>query len=251
MRIAEQTQNITQNRRGTWKWFLLLLTHLLTYSLTLCLYAGEPATITGNKMKMLQKGDILEFIGNVKLVQQNLTITADKMKSNEKTGMVEGYGSITVRYSSGTENTYAWGDTAEYNKNSGSGIFTGNVKIKRTLSKPPSGMDTNVINPGRDDKLSDSNGLNLTCEELEIFEFGDRYHAIKNVQINQEYTVATSSEAFYDHKTKEIFLTGGPPKIIRTDEKGHSEYSGDKIAIVTDKEKFTVLGNVRTKMVMK
>lgn len=208
---------------------------LITYYLlltTYCLYAGEPATITGDKMKMLQKGDILEFIGNVKLVQQNLTISCDKMKSNEKTGMVEGYGSIAVRYSSGTENTYAWGDTAEYNKNSGSGIFTGNIKVKR-------------IRQGTTDSLD------LTCDKLEVFEFGNRFHAIKNVQITQPYTVATSSEAFYDHKTKEILLTGGPPKIIRTDEKGRSEYSGDKITIITDTEVFTILGNVKTKIVMK
>jgi lipopolysaccharide transport protein LptA len=208
----------------------LLITYSLIHLFT-CLYC-ESATITGDKMKMLQKGDILEFIGNVKLVQQNLTITADKMKSNEKTGMVEGYGNITVKYSSGTENTYAWGDKAEYNKNSGSGIFTGNIKVKRIL------RDT-------------TDSLDLTCDELEVFEFGDRFHAIKNVRITQPYTVATSSEAFYDHKTEEILLTGGPPKIIRTDEKGHSEYSGDKIAIVTDTEEFTVLGNVKTKMVMK
>ena len=208
--------------------FTLYTLHFTLYTV----FSGEPATITGNKMKMLQKGDILEFIGNVKLVQQNLTITADKMKSNEKTGMVEGYGRITVKYSSGTENTYAWGDTAEYNKNSGSGIFTGNIKVKRVL------QDT-------------TGSLDLTCGELEVFEFGDRFHAIENVWINQLYTVATSSEAFYDYKTKEILLTGGPPKIIRTDEKGHSEYSGDKIAIVTDKEIFTVIGNVKTKMVMK
>ncbi|PIU82918.1 MAG: hypothetical protein COS68_06855 [Elusimicrobia bacterium CG06_land_8_20_14_3_00_38_11] len=225
------------NKNKVVKWLsgqvvkFLLITYSLIHLFT-CLYAGGPATITGDKMKMLQKGDILEFIGNVKLVQQNLTITADKMKSNEKTGMVEGYGHITVKYSSGTENRYAWGDTAEYNKNSGSGIFTGNVKIKRILG------DT-------------TDSIDLTCEELEVFEFGDRYHAIKNVRISQEYTVATSSEAFYDNETKEIFLTGGPPKVVRTDEKGHSEYSGDKIAIDTKKEVFTVLGNVKTKMVMK
>lgn len=216
------------------RFFILLLSYFFIFSFSRFLFCA-PATITGDKMKMLQKGDILEFIGNVKLVQQNLTITADKMKSNEKTGMVEGYGSITVKYSSDTENTYAWGDTAEYNKNNGSGIFTGNVKVKRTVSKKPKDTDSIV----------------LTCEKLEIFDFGDRYRAIKNVQINQEYTVATSSEAFYDNKTKEIFLTGGPARIIRNDENGHSEYSGDKISIVTDKEKFTVLGNVKSKMVMK
>ena len=196
-----------------------------------CLYC-EPATITGDKMNILQKGDILEFIGNVKLVQQNLTISCDKMKSNEKTGMVEGYGNITVHYSSGTENTYAWGDTAEYNKNSGSGIFTGNIKVKKILQNTTDSID-------------------LTCDELEVFGFGDRFHAINNVRITQPYTVATSSEAFYDRETKEILLIGGPPKVIREDEKGYSEYSGDKISIITDTEVFTVLGNVKTKIVPK
>lgn len=215
---------------------VFLLSIFLPVYLSTFLCCG-PATITGDKMKMLQKGDVLEFIGNVKLIQQNLIITADKMKSDEKTGMVEGYGNITVKYSSGTENTYAWGDTAEYNKNNGCGIFTGNIKVKRTLSKTPVSTDANVVD--------------LTCGELEVFEFGDRFHALKNVKITQPETAATSDEAFYDHKTKEILLTGGPPKVIRTDKRGYSEYSGDKIVIVTDTEVFTVLGNVKTKMVWK
>ena len=208
--------------------FILYTLHFTLYTV----FSGEPATITGDKMKILQKGDILEFIGNVKLVQQNLTISCDKMKSNEKTGMVEGYGNITVKYSSGTENTYAWGDTAEYNKNSGSGIFTGNIKVKRIL------RDT-------------TNSLDLTCDKLEVFDAGNRFHAIKNVRITQPYTVATSDEAFYDQKTKEILLLGGPPKVVRADEKGYSEYSGDKISIITDTEVFTILGNVKTKIVLK
>jgi len=191
---------------------------------------GGPATITGNKMNILQKGDILEFIGNVKLVQQNINITADRMKSNEKTGMVHGAGNIAIRYSSGTEDTYTWGDTADYNKNTGSGIITGNVKVKRTLSK----STTDVVN--------------LTCDKLELFEFGDRFHAIGNVKVNQPFMVATSSEAFYDHKSKEIMLIGGSPKIVKSDSKGNSEYSGDRIIIVTDREVFTVLGNTKTKI---
>lgn len=210
---------------------------LVTLHFTLyTVFFGEPATITGNKMNILQKGDILEFVGNVKLVQQNLTITADEMKSNENTGMVYGKGNIAVHYSSGTENTFAWGGMAEYDKNSGAGIFTENVKVKRVLSQ-----NTEEV-------------VNLTCEKLEIFEFGNRFHAIKNVKIIQPQTQATSDEAFYDHKTKEILLTGGPPKIIKTDEEGHSQRliaSGDKVAIITDKEIITVSGNVKTKMVMK
>ncbi|MFH0948242.1 MAG: LptA/OstA family protein [Elusimicrobiota bacterium] len=192
-----------------------------------CLSAVEkPATITGNKMNILQKGDILEFIGNVKLVQQNLTIIADEMKSNEKTGMVLGNGNIMVHYSSGTENTLAWCDVAEYNKNSGAGIFNRNVKVKRDV-------------------------VNLTCEKLEIFEFGNRFHAMSNVKITQPQMEATSNEASYDNKTKEILLIGGPPKIIKSEEKGFSEFSGDRIFLAVDKETVTILGNVRTKMVLK
>ncbi|PKM92938.1 MAG: hypothetical protein CVU80_00705 [Elusimicrobia bacterium HGW-Elusimicrobia-4] len=211
--------------------FLLFLICNLQSAICNRLYC-EPAMITGNQMKMLQKGDILEFIGNVKFVQQNLTITADKMKSNEKTGIVEGYGNITVHYSSGSQNTYAWGNNAKYNKNSGFGIFTGNIKVKKILHDTTASLD-------------------LTCDELEVFEFGDRFHAIKNVKIIQPQTEATSNEAFYNHKTKEILLTGGPPKITKFDEKGQTEFSADQITIVTDKEVITSSGNVKAKMVLK
>ncbi|MEW6555786.1 MAG: LptA/OstA family protein [Elusimicrobiota bacterium] len=209
----------------------LSLIHLLTYSLIYCLYAGEQATITGDQMKILSKGEILEFIGNVKFTQQNLTISADKMKSNEKTSVISGTGNIYICYSSGTSVTYSWGDEAEYNKNNGQGILKKNVKVKRTLSQ----NTTDVIE--------------LKCEELEIFEFGDRFHAIQNVKISQSETEAFSKEAFYDHKTNEILLLGGPPKIVRTDADGVSEYSGDKIVLAVDKETVSIIGNVKTKIV--
>ena len=215
--------------------FLFIFFLLPTSYFLLPIYATEPATITGDKMKILQKGDILEFIGNVKFVQrkQNLTITADEMKSNEKTGVVLGKGNICIYYSSGTDTMYGWGDNAEYNKNSGKGVFTGNIKLRRVITQNTTGE------------------INLTCEELEVFEFGDSLHAKKNVKIFQPQIVSYSDEAFYDHKINEILLLGGPPKIIKTEENSTLEYSGDKITIAIDKEIVSIAGNVKTKMVFK
>ncbi|MBN1384974.1 MAG: LPS export ABC transporter periplasmic protein LptC [Elusimicrobia bacterium] len=215
------------------KWSMPFLTLLLSYSLTHCLYAGEPATITGDRMKILSKGDIMEFIGNVKLVQKNLKITANKMISNEKTGAVSGKGDVVIRYSSGTTTTYAWAKTAEYNKNSGDGVISGDVKVKRVLSD-----DT-------------TNAVNLTCGELEIFEFGERLHTVNNVRIFQNQVEAQGAEAFYNHKIDEILLLGGTPKIIRKGEKEYIECTGDKIYVGNSKETITITGSVKTRIVIK
>ncbi|MFH1540868.1 MAG: LptA/OstA family protein [Elusimicrobiota bacterium] len=223
--------------------FAITVTYFLFPILFFCI---EPTTITGDKMRILQKGDILEFLGNVKLVQQNLTICADEMKSNEKTGIVEGCGNITIHYSSGTENTFAWCDVAEYDKNNGVGIFTGNVKVKKTLHRPSVKKKSELSK-----SLINTDDIDLTCEKLKIFESGNSFHAIKNVKIIQPQMQTTSNEAFYDTKTKEIFLTGGHPKTVRTDDKGYFEYSGDKIFLTVDKETVTILGNVKAQIVMK
>ncbi|OGS45963.1 MAG: hypothetical protein A2539_06515 [Elusimicrobia bacterium RIFOXYD2_FULL_34_15] len=194
---------------------------------------NEPTTITGDKMKILSKGDIMEFLGNVKFKQKNLEIIADEMKSNDKNGEITGKGNINIHYSSGMTNINGWADEAQYSKNSGSGIFFGNVKMKRFLTN----NTTDVVN--------------MTCEKLEISDFGEKFHAIKDVKIFQEGTEMLSDEAFYDKKTDELLLLGGPPKIIRRDEKNYSEYTGDKIILALEKEILTILGNVQSKMIMK
>lgn len=216
------------------KRFFYLSIHLaICLSLSVCIYAGEPATITGNKMNILSKGEIMEFIGNVKLVQENLVITANEMKSNEKTGIVAGKGDVAICYSSGSTKTYAWAKTAEYNKNSGNGVVSGDVKVKRVLAD-----DT-------------TNAVNLTCEELEIFEFGERLHTAKNVKIFQKQTEAHGEEAFYNHEIDEILLLGGLPKVTRAEDDGYVECTGDRIYVGNGKETITVLGDVKTKIIMK
>jgi len=193
----------------------------------------EPTTITGDRMKILSKGDVMEFIGNVRFTQRNMEIIADEMKSNDKNGEITGKGNINIIYSSGTIRAHGWADNAEYNKNTGSGIFYGNVKMKRLLTD----NTTNVIN--------------MTCDKLEMSDFGDKFHAVKNVRIFQEDAEMLSDEAFYDQNSDEITLLGGPPKIIRADEKNYSEYTGDKIILSLSKEILTILGNVKSKMIMK
>ena len=272
-----------------------------SFTLAVTLFSIEPATITGDKMKILSKGDIMEFIGHVKLIQDNLEITSDNMKSNNKTDVVSARGNVYVHYSSGTSNTYAWSEEAEYNKNDGSGVFSVNVKTKRYLSDNTTDFinltcdrlelsKTDVVSAKGNVYIHYSSGtsntyawseeaeynkndgsgvfsvnvkvkrflsesttdfVNLTCDKLELFDFGKKLHAVKNVKISQAATETQSNEAFYDRKSNEILLLGGPPKITRTEDTGYSEYSGDKITMLLGRETVEILGNVKTKMIVK
>jgi len=194
--------------------------------------AGEPATITSDRMKILSKGEVSDFIGHVKLVHKNLTINSDEMKMNEKSGDASGSGNIYINYSSGTTVTNVWGNAALYNRNTGNGTVTGDVKVKRELT------------PGTTDVL------NLTCDKLEIFNSGERLHAVNNVKIFKTGTEAYGNDAFYEHKNNELLLTGRPAKIKRVDGKTVSEYSGDKVHIDINTEAVTITGNVKTKVVL-
>lgn len=196
-------------------------------------YAGETATITSDRMKILSKGEVSDFIGHVVLIHKTLAINSDGMKMNEKSGDASAAGSVYIKYSSGTSVTNVWGDTAKYNKNTGNGSVFGNVKIKRELT--PSATDV----------------INITCDELEIFDSGERLHAIKNVKINKSGTDAAGSEAFYEHKTNEILLLGKPAVIKKTEGSTQSEYSGDKVHIDVETETVSITGSVRTKVFLK
>jgi len=212
---------------------LLFLTAFLFFSTVDGSYAGDASTITSDKMKIVSKGEVSDFTGNVELIHKNLTINSDEMKLYEKAGDAFAEGNIYIHYSSGSAVTNVWGDTAKYNKNTGNGLVSGNVKIKRELT------------PGATDVI------NMTCNELEILDFGDRLHAIKNVKILKMDVDASGSEAFYEHKTNEILLVGKPATIKKTEGKTTSEYSGNRVHIDVKTETVTISGSVKTKVVLK
>ncbi|MDD5688065.1 MAG: LptA/OstA family protein [Elusimicrobia bacterium] len=278
----------------------ILFIVLLVCFFTNIIYSGEPIMITGDRTKILQKGDIVEYIGNVKLVQENIKVKADEMKSNERTGIITSSGNICVQYSSGTTETYTWGNTAEYNKNTGSGVILGNVKAKRFLSQNTTSVmeltsekleifnygedfhatknvyiqyssattNTNVWGETAEFNKNSGSGvildnvkvkrylsqcttdfIEMTCEKLEIFNFGENLHAMKNVNFFKEQTKTQSDEAIYDQKAGTLLLLGGPPKLTRVEDKNSSEYTGDKILLEIEKEKITISGNTKTKMI--
>ncbi len=193
----------------------------------------DEATITSDGMKILSKGEVNDFTGHVKLVHCGLTINADEMKADEKTGDTTAGGDVCVVYSTGAAVTHVWGDSAKYNRNTGQGLVSGHVRVVRELT------------PGTTDVI------NMSCGELEIFDSGERLHAVKNVKISRPGTDAFGSEAFFEHKSDEIILTGSPAKIKRTDGNTGSEYSGDKVHVNINTGHITITGSVKTKVILK
>jgi lipopolysaccharide export system protein LptA len=192
-----------------------------------------PATITSDRMRVLSKGEINEFIGHVKLDHENLIITSDEMKAEEKSGLVSAKGNLEVIHSSGTVKMYVWGDRAEYNRNTGSGYVTGEVRAKRNLR--PDTTET----------------IDLTCERLEIYDAGERLTAIKKVIITQSGSVARGDKAYYEHRINRIKLFGSPASVRRIDGTTVSEYNGDIINIDLAGENVSITGNVKTKIILK
>jgi len=211
---------------------MLLLAAALPFLFPGVSRCDDAATITSDRMKILSKGEVNDFLGHVKLVHVGLTINSDEMKADERTGDTSARGDIYIFYSTGAAVTHVWGDDAKYNRGTGRGLVTGHVRVKRELT------------PGTTDVI------NMTCDELEIFDSGARLHAIKNVRIFKPDTDAFGSEAFYEHKSDELLLTGSPAKIKRTDGKTISEYSGDKVHVNINTGTITITGRVKTKVIL-
>ncbi|OQA91537.1 MAG: lipopolysaccharide transport periplasmic protein LptA [Elusimicrobia bacterium ADurb.Bin231] len=197
------------------------------------LLSAPPLTITSDKMKIISQGEVSEFIGNVLIVQGNLTIKADVVKANDKTGLISAKNDIIVHYSSDSVSTYAWGDSAEYDKNRSTGVLIGNVRVKRHLSE------------------SATDFVTLTCDRLDIMSAGERLRGIGNARIVHPSGIAESDEVFYDNAKDEIILSGTPARIQKHDGGTSTEYYGDRIILDIKTENVTITGNVRTKIMMK
>lgn len=178
-------------------------------------------------MEILQKEDVISFIGNVELVQGKNKIIADRMKSFEKKGIVEGDGNVHfIGTTEEGEKLEIFGGKVVYNKNKDYGVITKNPKLIRKIENSP-----------------EEKPVTLICNKIEIYLDKEEIIAWGNVQISREGMKGQGEKGFYFHKAKKMTLTGNP-QIFREDGKNESLYKADEIIILINDRKIFLEGNV-------
>jgi len=124
------------------KVYCFILMGLLLVNIQFAFSSGPSKTIiTGNRMEVLEKGDVLIFEGNVRVRRGTDELRANIVKSYEKEYRIEAYGKVKLeRYTREGEKWEIWGDRGIWSKIVSSGTIWGDqkqVRILRTLRDNP------------------------------------------------------------------------------------------------------------------
>jgi len=178
----------------------------------------QSVNITGERMEILKKGEIIRFLGNVKLVRGKDIVTCDMMEHYEKNNYVIGKGDVhLVTYPEESMRLEAFSDGLKYDVKSEESVLTGNPRLIRF-------NEQNSL-----DKLKvEGEVIRLSGKEKIVFVEGD-------ARVERGEIIATSKFLDYNYQTKKIILSGGPPRIFQNHEKATGEYSAKTITIFLDR----------------
>lgn len=193
--------------------------------------AGRPeqtVNITGERMEVLERGEITRFLGNVKLVRDRDIITSDIMEHYEKKNYVVGKGNVHLTaYPEESIKMEGFSDRLTYNVDNKNSVLTGNPKLIRI----------NEENPG-DRIRMEGEVIKLSGNEKKIHVQGD-------ARVEHGKITATGRLLDYDYEIKRIVLSGDSPRIYQDDEQVKADYSAEIITIFIDEERVIMEGNVK------
>jgi hypothetical protein len=184
--------------------------------------AGETAdgapktTITGEKMNILSKGDVIEFSGDVKMVRGEDVLTADRVRMDEKTGLARAWGRVHLTRRQSEEGLLweAWADAALYDSRASSGTLWGTRDAARLMRSP--------LKPGPGAPAP----FALAADRVTLYQEAvapstaawNFAHAVGRVHVNYEddgpprrVTDVWAGRMFYDGSLEKVRFTGGYP----------------------------------------
>lgn len=127
-------------------WYFIIVTLLMVCGSVYSAQKIKKAVITGDKMEILNRGQIVEYTGNVKLTHEKNVLAADFMRSDEKNNFVDAEGNVQYILQTDTvTQTEIYSGKANYDVNNSSGKFWVSPRMVRSnVSEPGSGIQLNA-----------------------------------------------------------------------------------------------------------
>jgi len=184
--------------------------------------------ITGEKMEVLERGEITRFLGKVKLVKGKDVITSDIMEHYEKKNYVIGKGKVHfTTYPGESIKLETFSNQLTYNVNSKESILTGNPKLIRI------------------DEENSEDRVKIEGEVIKLFGNEKKVHVEGDAKLEHKEITAAGKFLDYDYEIKKIVLYGDSPHIYQNNEQVKGDYSAEVITIFIDEERITMEGNVK------
>lgn len=221
--------------------FIILLISSLTISLTaqdqsveiessLLENNGKDESVvelTADQVNYDKENDLMVFIGNVIIIQDDTTLTAELASFDVNTKN----GNISENVKLIKEDITITGDKLEAFLNDKRYIFENQVELVQK----------------REDNKGESDNITWLCQKLEIFTDTKNMNASGEVVINKKDYTITAQEAIYNDEEDKITFTNG----VKIEEiENNRKISGDRAIYFIGDDRLEVTGNVKSSMIL-
>lgn len=183
--------------------------------------------LTADQVNYDKENDLMVFIGNVVIIQEDTNLTAGKASFDVDTKI----GQISENVKLIKEDITITGETLEAFLNDKRYIFENQVELVQE----------------REDNVGEPDNVTWLCQKLEIFTDTKNMTATGEVMISKKDYTISAQEAIYNDAEDKISLTGQ----VRIEEvENDRQISGDQAVFYIDDDKLEVTGNVRSSMIL-
>jgi len=183
--------------------------------------------LTADQVNYDKENDLMVFIGNVVIIQEDTNLTAGKASFDVDTKI----GQISENVKLIKEDITITGETLEAFLNDKRYIFENQVELVQE----------------REDNAGEPDNVTWLCQKLEIFTDTKNMTATGEVMISKKDYTITAQEAIYNDAEDKISLTGQ----VRIEEvENKRQISGDQAVFYIDDDKLEVIGNVRSSIML-
>jgi lipopolysaccharide assembly outer membrane protein LptD (OstA) len=183
--------------------------------------------LTADQVNYDKENDLMVFIGNVVIIQEDTTLTSELASFNVDNKI----GQISENVKLIQEDITITGEKLEAFLNDKRYIFENQVELVQE----------------REDNQGEPDNITWLCQKLEIFTETKNMTATGEVVISKKDYTINALEAIYNDAEDKISLTGG----VKIEEIANNRrISGDSAIFYIDDDKLEVTGNVRSSIIL-
>ncbi len=212
------------------KFYILSLLTLVFFPVLL---RADKIKIDSDSMRILRRGEIIEFTGNVKVTSPEMTATAERATMAQGGEVVTAEGNVELYYSSGAWDFSGWGEKLVFDRGQGYMNIQQDVKV---IYQPGITATTTVV-------FADNAEVNFSDGRQEGRFEGNVIAVRGNVKV-------TAGLAHYDRE-REVFTFTDDPVAYSDMEQAYTKYKGERIVFSLVVEEVSMRGNAVTRIKIK
>ena len=188
--------------------------------------------VESNSLKLIDKGERTEFIGDVVMTRGKMRIKSDKVISSKKTDLLEASGKVEMNYSSDTVKVSSRCRRLTVDQGTRKIRLFDDVKARITETLPEEVRAADVVSSGLE--------VDYAGTDIEAYFNGDVKMTSEEIEVNSE-------KAVYSKKAGTVVFSGAPSARTYND-KHQAGYSGEIMSVSVSEMSFSIKGNATARI---